>query len=112
MSMHPILKDNLPEIQRICELNHIRELAVFGSVLDESTFGETSDVDIYVDFDESNISLEEYAAAYFDLIEALELLFQRQIDITTERSLRNPYFKQELEATKVTVYEKIAATHG
>ena len=47
----------------------------------------------------------EYTENYFGLAEALERLFGRQVDLLTERSVRNPYFREIIEATRQLIYE-------
>jgi hypothetical protein len=39
------------------------------------------------------------------LLLALEQLFQREIDLVTERSIRNPYFRKAVEASRQLVYD-------
>jgi hypothetical protein len=47
-----------------------------------------------------------YADRYLDLAEALEALFGRKVDLLTERAIRNPYFRREVDATRQVVYDK------
>jgi len=42
---------------------------------------------------------------YFGLANELERLLERRVDMVTERSVRNPYFRQDIEATHQPVYE-------
>lgn len=42
----------------------------------------------------------DYADRYLGLADALEKLFQCRMDLVTEESIRNPYFRQEVEATR------------
>jgi len=102
--MHPIIDNNRTAIFDLCEDNQVQTLHLFGSVVDERRFHEESDIDILVTFKEE-LSLEEYTDCYFNLIFSLEELLERNIDITTARSLSNPYFIDELNATKVLFYE-------
>ena len=60
-------------------------------------------MDFFVALDES--SPAEYTENYFGLAHELERLFGRRVDLVTERSVRNPYFRQVLEATRQLVYE-------
>jgi predicted nucleotidyltransferase len=39
------------------------------------------------------------------LANELERLLPRRVDLVTERSVRNPYFRQVIEATRQPVYE-------
>ncbi|MGN6592139.1 MAG: hypothetical protein ACTHJX_04495 [Terriglobales bacterium] len=40
----------------------------------------------------------------FGLLEKLEALFQRHVDLVSERPFANPYFRQSVEATRTPVY--------
>ena len=41
---------------------------------------------------------------YFEFKEALEAVLGRQIDLVCEGAIRNPHFRQELEATRQSLY--------
>ena len=71
-------------------------------VLNEK-FNEKSDLDFLVSFNK-NIELLDYADNYFNFLFSLEDLFSRDIDLVTEKSLKNPYFIKELENTKQLIY--------
>ena len=74
---------------------------LFGSATTEK-FNDSSDIDILISFKE--IPFEKYTDNYFELHEMLEKLFNRKIDLLTEKSLSNPYFIQSIEKTKQLVY--------
>jgi hypothetical protein len=44
------------------------------------------------------------ADTYFGLLEALKQLYGRPMDLIEAGSVRNPYIRQEIEATQETVY--------
>ena len=44
--------------------------------------------------------------AYMDLAEGLEALFGRKVDLITERSIRNPYFRKAVEACRIRIYDR------
>ena len=58
---------------------------------------------------EKAVELEQlcrrYADAYFGLLEALERLFGRPVDLVSGTAIKNPYFRQSLEETRTLVYE-------
>jgi uncharacterized protein len=92
-----------PEIERACEGLPVRHLAVFGSALTER-FGSNSDVDILVAFDrDRGVDLFD---KYFELKERLERVFGREVDLTVDKPFKNPIFRQAVEKTRVTVYER------
>ncbi len=76
----------------------------FGSAVSSDQFRENSDIDFLISFDDS-ISPEEYSENYFQLQYSLRELFNREIDIITERSLSNPYFIESVNKNKVLIYE-------
>lgn len=97
-----LIKDNLPQIVALCKKHKVDKLYAFGSVL-TPRFTEQSDIDILVNFN-SDINYNNYADNYFDFHDALRALFGRRIDLVDESSVRNPYFKEELDETKYLIY--------
>jgi len=102
--MQPIVENRKEELKRICERLKIRRLYAFGSAVSSDKFRENSDIDFLITFDES-ISPEEYSENYFQLMDRLKELFNREIDVITERSLSNPYFIESVNKSKVLIYE-------
>lgn len=100
--MHTILHNNISTIQQICQTRHVLQLYSFGSVNTER-FNAESDVDFIVEFGE--MPMELYADNYFDFCDDLEKLFNRKVDVVTVRSIKNPYFKKEVDITKQLIYE-------
>jgi predicted nucleotidyltransferase len=100
--MNTIIENNKASIFKLCLENRVQKLYVFGSVLTEN-FSENSDIDFLVKFNE-NIPLLEYADNYFELLFAFEDLFNKKIDLISEKSLKNPYFIKEVNNTKQLVY--------
>lgn len=37
--------------------------------------------------------------------DAIELFFKRKVDLITENSLKNPFFKKAVQQTKVLIYD-------
>lgn len=97
-----IINDNIHKLFALCCKYKVRKLYAFGSIL-TPRFNEQSDVDILVDFN-SEIDHNNYADNYFDFYEALKALFERDVDLVDETSVKNPYFKEELEETKYLIY--------
>lgn len=99
--MIDLIKDNKNALMRLCQRYDIQSMYVFGSASTEQ-FHQSSDVDILISFKE--ISIEKYTDNYFFLHEELERLFDRKVDLITERSLSNPYFIKGVEETKQLLY--------
>ncbi len=96
-----ISNNNISLIKKLCEKYKVRSFSAFGSVVRED-FDNNSDIDFVVDFNEEDPF--EYTNLYFQLKENLENLLKRQIDLIEERAIKNKYFKQELDSTKVLIY--------
>lgn len=99
--MQNLIETYKNELKSLCEKYDVKIMYVFGSAV-TSDFSESSDVDILISF--KDISFEKYTDNYFELHDALVNLFQRKVDLITERSLSNPYFIESIEKTKQLLY--------
>lgn len=100
--MIPQVKDKLNEIIMLCKEHQVISFAIFGSAAKESMSDE-SDVDFLVQFSEE-IDVLDYADNYFSLLEKLERLIGRKIDLVSKRSLRNPVLIDDIDRSKVDLY--------
>lgn len=97
-----LISDNLSHIQELCETYKVKKLYIFGSILTDR-FNDDSDIDLLVNFN-SEINHHNYTDNYFRFFYALKELFNRDIDLVDEESVRNRYFRAELDETKQLVY--------
>jgi predicted nucleotidyltransferase len=97
--MHHIITDNIHHIKTICRQQHIQSLFAFGSVCGER-FTDASDIDLLVSFKPL-----DYADNYFQTAEMFEKVFNRPVDLVTDKSLKNPYFINSVNQTKILLYE-------
>ena len=96
-------EDQNEAIKALCEANRVKHLYAFGSVTRDD-FDKDSDIDLIVDFDETDPYL--YTDLYFNLKFELEELLQRKIDLLEDRAIQNQTFRQELDSSKVLIYEQ------
>lgn len=101
--MIPLIRDNRGAIVELCQQFKIEHLSLFGSASDGRFDPSRSDLDFVVSLPKQ--SPGDYADAYLDLAAALERLLGRSVDLVTEGSIRNPYFKETVEATRETIYD-------
>lgn len=94
-----LIEMNMDRIIALCRKYKVARLWVFGSIL-TPRFNDNSDVDFLVEFDEGKVALLDYADNYFDLIHSLESVVGRKIDMVVNRSIRNPYFRREVDSTR------------
>lgn len=102
--IHQTIQPHLPEVFELFKKHKITSAYLFGSVLTED-FNESSDVDFLVNI-QSDLDPVECGGHLWDLTYELEELLERDVDVITERSLKNPYFIKQLEETKYCIYEK------
>ena len=90
------------ELERLCRRYGVRRLELFGSAVSGRYRHGESDLDFLVEFDD--LPSGAYADAYFGLLEALEDLFGRPVDLVVASAVKNPYFKESIEANKALLY--------
>jgi predicted nucleotidyltransferase len=100
--MNAVIESKLHELRELCLRHHVRRLDLFGSATSDRFDPTRSDIDFVVDFAE--VPTNEYADNWFGLLEGLHELFQRPIDLITYRYIRNPYFLESVDKTRVNVY--------
>ena len=94
------VKMNRKRLAEFCRRNHVRRLALFGSVLGED-FGPESDVDVLVDFEEGHVpGLIRLAGMERELSEAFD---GRKVDIRTAEDLSR-YFREDVVARAEVQY--------
>jgi uncharacterized protein len=101
IKMNKDLSDKIDELKKLCNVYSVNTMYAFGSVCTDR-FDDKSDIDFLISFD--NLSIEQYTDNYFDLHYKLEDLFNRKIDLLTDKSLSNPYFIKGVEQTKQLIY--------
>lgn len=102
--MVDLLNERRSQMAALCRAVGARRLDAFGSVVRDDFDATTSDLDFVVELDVT--TPKEYAESYFALKEGLEALFERPVDLVTEKSLTNPYFRERIAAQRQTVYAR------
>ena len=78
----------------------IAEMALFGSVLSDE-FHPDSNVDVLVSFkDDAGWGLFDFV----DMIDELQAIFGRKVDLVEKDSLRNPFRRQAILAGNEVIY--------
>jgi len=99
--MQRLISDNIERIKTLCMTYNVASLFVFGSVCSDS-FNDKSDIDLLISF--KPMDYGDYADTYFELADQFETLFQRPVDLVTDKSLSNPYFIDSVNQTKIILY--------
>ena len=91
------------ELTRLCPQFGVRRLEVFGSAASGAFRSGESDLDFLVEFDAAATGTG-YADRFFGLLESLEQLFGRRVDLVVGSAIRNPYFRESVDRTRALVY--------
>jgi hypothetical protein len=83
-------------IAEFCRQNHIRRLALFGSILRDD-FGPNSDVDVLVEFEPDKTP----GLRFFGLQQELSELLGRKVDLNTPQCLSKYFRNQVLREARV-----------
>lgn len=97
-----LIQKHINKIRTLCQTHKVKHMYVFGSVLTPK-FNNRSDVDFLFRFT-NEIDFNNYSDYYFSLCDELTLLLGREVDLVDEKTLRNPIFIREVEATKQLIY--------
>jgi hypothetical protein len=95
------------EIQHLCRQFGVQQLDVFGSAAGEGFDPVRSDVDFVVDFGPGE--QPDLFTRYFSLMEALEQLLGRSVDLVMAGAMVNPYFIDSVNRTRQPAYARTLA---
>lgn len=88
-------------IADLCRKYGVHKLELFGSAASGDFDPARSDVDFFYEFDADTTNL---ADRFFGLLEDLEALLGRKVDLVSSRDAKNPYFLQVANQHRVTLY--------
>jgi len=97
-----LIEQHRKQLMDLCRKYDVRRLDIIGSGARADFDPDRSDLDFVVEF--NNFTVENAADRYLGLMVDLEDLFGRKIDLVSYRAIRNPYFKQVVENTRVMLY--------
>ena len=99
--MIQLLEQHRPEIAALCRKYGVRHLELFGSAARGNFDPAESDVDFFFEFDADPHRL---ADRFFGLMEDLQRLLGRKVDLVSSQDAKNPYFLQVANQHRVTLY--------
>ena len=94
------IKLPMDEIAAFCRRHHIRQLALFGSVLRED-FSPDSDLDILVEFEPGHVP----GLSFFVMEEELSQILDHKVDLNTPQFLSR-YFRDEVLREAEVLYDQ------
>jgi predicted nucleotidyltransferase len=96
------IEQHRQELEALCHEYGVERLALFGSVATGGFRLNSSDIDFLVEFRTPLTS--GYADRYFVLLEGLQKIFKRPVDLVVESAIRNPYFREAVDRNKALLY--------
>ncbi len=96
--MVDLVRDKLPEVHDLCRRFGVQQLQLFGSAYEGTFNPETSDIDLLV------VMGKPDNASYFGLLDELETLFGRKVDLLEKQAIKNPYFIDAIRHRRETLY--------
>ncbi len=98
------IESKLKKLFELCYKYKVVKLFVFGSVSKGEFDPNTSDLDLIVELD--NLAPTEKGEILMKLWSELELLFERKVDLLTEKKIKNPYLLKEIKNSKLLLYDR------
>ncbi|HZL37082.1 MAG TPA: nucleotidyltransferase domain-containing protein [Tepidisphaeraceae bacterium] len=97
-----LIEDQREAIAGLCRRFDVRRLDLFGSAARSEFDPASSDLDFLVEFaDRSFVGASD---RYFGLLEGLEFLLHRRVDLVDLAAARNPYFLEEALKDRRPIY--------
>ena len=100
--MSPVFAEHAAALADLCRRHGVQRLELFGSAATGRDDPARSDLDFLVEFEP--IPDGRYADAYFDVLEGLETMFRRPVDLVVASAIRNRYFRESVDRTKTLLY--------
>ena len=105
--MDVVLARKIPDIAALCERYGVAHLELFGSAAGPDFDPESSDYDFLVELDDRETGSR--GRRWLGFADALEALLGRPVDLVNPHTIRNPYFLQAVNSTRVPIYLAPAA---
>lgn len=97
--MEKQIEEKLPQIKNIFSKYGAKSAFLFGSAA-TNKFHKNSDVDFLYTFS-NEMDYEAYSNNYFSILNELEILLEKQIDLIAEKTLRNPFLIESINESKI-----------
>ncbi|MGF1635872.1 MAG: nucleotidyltransferase family protein [Cyclobacteriaceae bacterium] len=92
---------HIKELRALCRNHNVEKLYLFGSATLDN-FSPESDIDFLVKF--KKFDLAKYFENYMIFKESLKILFNREIDLVEEQTLKNPILINSINKSKELIY--------
>ncbi|HMP81405.1 MAG TPA: nucleotidyltransferase domain-containing protein [Verrucomicrobiota bacterium] len=101
--MIALIEQNQARIAEACREHGVGRLEVFGSAVSGDFDEKRSDLDFIAEF--LPPLHPGIADRFLGLADALETLFARPVDLLTDRMIRNPVLREEVNRNRTLIYD-------
>lgn len=101
--MNSLIEEKLEALRELCTRYRVERLDIFGSAARDDFDPESSDLDFLVEFEP--MPPVDHAESFFGLLEDLQRLFGRPVDLLEREPIENPYLWQSIERSRKVLYE-------
>lgn len=103
MNLKESIKNRESEFVSLCQSHEVKSLYAFGSSINERFNEDKSDIDLLIELNTKDpLKKGEYL---IELWELFEVFFQRKVDLLTISQIKNPILRENIENSKVLVYD-------
>ena len=100
--MIPEFAEHAAALADLCRRHGVQRLELFGSAATGQDDPAHSDLDFLVEF--APLPVGSYVDAYFGVLEGLQAMFRRPVDLVVDSAIRNRYFRESVDQTKTLLY--------
>jgi len=104
MRINPIIENHFDQLVALCKKYKVERVYAFGSVVTGKFDVSSSDIDLIVEL--APLPPLEKGENLLSLWNELEELYGREVDLLTDKPIRNPYLKKAIEETKQLIYDR------
>ncbi len=103
MNLKEAINYKMAEFLALCKAHNVENLYAFGSSITEQFREDSSDIDLLIEL--QNQDPIERGENLMSIWDKFEYFFQRKVDLLTNSSIKNPILKQNIDSTKVLIYD-------
>ncbi len=104
MNYKDSIKNHKEEFLKLCTTHDVDSLYVFGSSTTDKFDEKSSDIDLLVEVNTPDaIKRGENLLILWD---KFEKIFQRKVDLLTNSSIKNPFLRKNIDASKILIYDR------
>lgn len=104
MKQPGMIEKHQDQLLKLCRQYRVDKLYAFGSVVTDKFDENTSDIDLMVVL--QPMPPIKKGETLINLWDALELLFNRSVDLLTDQPIKNQFLHQRIEQTKHLIYNR------